>query len=91
MTTQRRGDEFGLVSDPHSGFRIELAKASDGEAKLLHIGLQVGDVDSAFERMTEAGMTTIHAPHVRERANIRTACLKHESGLEAQISQPDSR
>ncbi len=90
MTVHRRSDEFGLVSDPQSGFRIELTKADGAETKFLHMGFQVSDVDAAFDTLISAGLTPVHAPHRRERANIRTAFVKDAGGLEVQLSKPDS-
>ncbi len=54
------------------------------------MGFQVSDVDAAFDTLISAGLTTVHAPHRRERANIRTAFVKDAGGLEVQLSKPDS-
>lgn len=88
MTAERRSEEFGLVVEPHSGFRIEIAKAAGAETKFLHIGFQVGSVDQAYEQLTEAGLETVHAPH--KRFVNRTAFLRDAAGLEIQVSRPDA-
>ncbi|MDE3076797.1 MAG: VOC family protein [Chloroflexota bacterium] len=86
MTAVRHSDEFGLVTDPESGFKIEIAKAEGSETKFLHIGFQVGSVDQAYEQLTEAGLSTVHAPH--QRFANRTAFLRDAAGLEIQVSSP---
>jgi catechol 2,3-dioxygenase-like lactoylglutathione lyase family enzyme len=88
MTELMRSDEFGLVAEPQSGFRIEIARAEGAETKFLHIGFQVGSVDQAYEQLTGAGLDTVHAPHKRFRN--RTAFLRDEAGLEIQVSSPDA-
>lgn len=89
MTAHFRSDEFGLVSDPQSGFRIELSKAEGAETKFLHFGLQVEDVDAAYEALAGAGLETVHAPHQRKWSNMRTAFLKDAAGLEIQVAKSD--
>ena len=89
MTAHYRSEEFGLVSDPRSGFRIELSKADGSETKFLHFGLQVEDVDAAYETLVGAGLATVHAPHQRQWANMRTAFLKDAAGLEIQVARSD--
>jgi catechol 2,3-dioxygenase-like lactoylglutathione lyase family enzyme len=86
MTAAIRSDEFGLVVDPDSKFRIEITRAEGDRTKLLHVGFQVRNVDEAFATLTQAGMDTVHAPHRRERAHIRTAFVKDAAGLEIQVS-----
>ncbi len=89
MTALRRGEDFGLVVEPHSGFRIEMTRSEGGaETKLLHIGFEVADVDQAYRALTDSGLQTVHAPHRRERAKIDTAFLRDAGGLEIQLSKP---
>jgi catechol 2,3-dioxygenase-like lactoylglutathione lyase family enzyme len=89
MTELRRGDDFGLVVEPHSGFRIETTRSEGGaETKLLHIGFEVADVGQAYGALTASGLQTVHAPHRRERANIDAAFVKDAGGLEIQLSKP---
>ncbi len=90
MTAVHRSDEFGLVTDPQSGFRIEIAKSDGPETKFLHIGFQVGNVDDAYQTLTTTGLATVHAPHRRQWANMRTAFLRDTAGLEIQVSSPDA-
>jgi catechol 2,3-dioxygenase-like lactoylglutathione lyase family enzyme len=88
MTELRRSDEFGLVTDPQSGIKIEIAKAEGAETKFLHIGFQVGSVDDAYQTLSTAGLATVHAPH--KRFANRTAFLRDGAGLEIQVSTPDA-
>jgi catechol 2,3-dioxygenase-like lactoylglutathione lyase family enzyme len=86
MTELRRTEEFGLVADPHSGFRIEMARSEGAETKFLHIGFQVGSADQAYQQLTEAGLETVHAPHKRFAG--LTAFVRDHAGLEIQVSEP---
>ncbi len=86
MTELRRTDEFGLVADPQSGIRIEMARSNSGDTKFLHIGFQVGSADQAYQRLTEAGLATVHAPHKRFAG--LTAFVRDQAGLEIQVSEP---
>ncbi len=88
MTELMRSDEFGLVAEPQSGFRIEIARSDGPETKFLHIGFQVDSVDEAYEQLTESGLETVHAPHKRFRN--RTAFVRDAAGLEIQVSSPDA-
>jgi catechol 2,3-dioxygenase-like lactoylglutathione lyase family enzyme len=85
MTELRRGDDFGLVADPQSGFRIEIARAEGGETKFLHIGFQVDNTNQAYEQLTKAGLQTVHAPHKRFAG--LTAFVRDQAGLEIQVSE----
>ena len=91
MTAHHRSPGFGMVSDPDSRFQIELTKADGPETKLLHIGLQVADVDGAFDTLVSAGLSTVHAPHRREFAKMRTAFVRDAAGLEVQVAKMDPR
>ena len=88
MTAVRRSDEFGLVSDPQSGIRIEIARSDGPETKFLHIGFQVDSVDDAYQTLTDAGLSTVHAPH--KRFVNRTAFVRDAAGLEIQVSSPEA-
>ena len=88
MHAERRSEEFGLVTDPQSGFKIEITRAEQGQTKLLHLGFQVRNVDAAFNTLSTAGLETVHAPHRRERAHIRTAFVRDAAGLEIQVFSP---
>jgi len=84
MDVLMRSEEFGLVAEPESGFRIEIARSDGPETKFLHIGFQTGSVDQAYEQLTRAGLETVHAPH--KRFANRTAFLRDGAGLEIQVS-----
>ena len=88
MNVLMRTDNFGLVAEPQSGFRIEIARAEGAETKFLHIGFQVGNADEAYEQLTEAGLKTVHAPH--KRFANRTAFVRDAAGLEIQVSSQDA-
>ena len=88
MTVHRRSDQFGLVSDPQSGFRIELSKADGAETSPAH-GLSGRRRRSCLHALLSLEYPRPRA-HRRERANIRTAFVKDAAGLEIQLSKPDS-
>lgn len=87
MTELMRSEQFGLVAEPNSGFRIELSRAEGKEAKFLHIGFQTDNADAAYEQLPGAGLETVHAPH--KRFTNRTAFLRDAAGLAIQVSSPD--
>src|SRR5579883_593498 len=88
MTELMRSEQFGLVAEPNSGFRIEMSRAEGQEAKFLHIGFQTDNADLAYAQLAEAGLKTVHAPH--KRFTNRTAFLRDEAGLEIQVSSPEA-
>jgi catechol 2,3-dioxygenase-like lactoylglutathione lyase family enzyme len=85
MVVQSRSEQFALVADPVSGFKIELSRSPDAEAHFRHMGFRCDDVDAGHEALLEAGMTSTEAPHRREFAHMYTAFLHEDSGLEVQL------
>lgn len=89
MAVVGASDKYALVTDPVSGFKIELSESGDGEAHFRHLGFRTDDVDAAHTSLVEAGMTATVAPEQREFAKMRTSFLKEQSGLEVQLVKYD--
>jgi catechol 2,3-dioxygenase-like lactoylglutathione lyase family enzyme len=89
MVVQSRSEQFALVSDPVSGFKIELSLSPDAEAHLRHLGFRCEDVDAGHADLVEAGMTSAEAPHRRDFARMFTAFLREDNGLEVQLVKYD--
>jgi catechol 2,3-dioxygenase-like lactoylglutathione lyase family enzyme len=89
MVVQSRSDQFALVADPVSGFKIELSRSPDSQAHLRHLGFRCEDVDGGHEELVQAGMTSSEAPHRRDFAHMYTAFLREENGLEVQLVKYD--
>jgi len=88
MKVVARTDNYALLADATSGFKIEL-NASEGAAQFRHLGFRAGDVDAAYEELVRAGMATVEKPHRREFAKMRTAFLKERNGIEVQLVKYD--
>lgn len=89
MVVQSRSEQFALVADPVSGFKIELSRSPDGEAHLRHLGFRSEDVDAGHQALVDAGMTSTEAPHRRDFARMYTAFLREANGLEVQLVKYD--
>ena len=89
MVVQSRSDRYALISDPVSGFKIELNASSDGQARFRHLGFRTDDVDDAHATLVGAGMLSTEAPHRRDFAKMYTAFLKEENGIEVQLVKYD--
>lgn len=89
MAIEGQAGRYALLSDPGSGFKIELSESNDGEAHFRHLGFRTNDVDAAHESLVEAGMMSTVAPERREFAKMRTAFLKEQNGLEVQLVKYD--
>jgi catechol 2,3-dioxygenase-like lactoylglutathione lyase family enzyme len=89
MVVQQQSDQYAVVVDPVSGFKIELNPSSDGEAHFRHLGFTTPDVDADHDALVEAGMASTEGPHRRDFAKMRTAFLKEQSGLEVQLVDYD--
>lgn len=88
MVVRSRSDQYALLADASSGFKIEL-NLSEGEARFRHLGFRAPDVDSAYEELLKVGMAPVEKPHRREFAKMRTAFLKEGNGLEIQLVKYD--
>ena len=89
MVVQQQSDQYAVVVDPVSGFKIELNPSSDSEAHFRHLGFTTPDVDADHDALVEAGMASTEGPHRRDFAKMRTAFLKEQSGLEVQLVDYD--
>jgi catechol 2,3-dioxygenase-like lactoylglutathione lyase family enzyme len=89
MVVERRSEHYALVSDPASGFKIELSDSPDGKAHFRHLGFRTPDVEGAHAALVDAGMTSTEAPHRRDFARMQTSFLKEASGLEVQLVKYD--
>jgi catechol 2,3-dioxygenase-like lactoylglutathione lyase family enzyme len=89
MVVQQQSDNYAVVADPVSGFKIELNTSSDGEADFRHLGFTTPDVDADHDALVDAGMASTEGPHRRDFARMRTAFLKEQSGLEVQLVDYD--
>jgi catechol 2,3-dioxygenase-like lactoylglutathione lyase family enzyme len=89
MVVQSRSDQYALVADPISGFKIELSRSPDAEAHFRHLGFRCADIDSGHDELVNAGMTSAEAPHRRDFARMYTAFLREENGLEVQLVKYD--
>ncbi len=88
MVVRSRNNQYALLADPSSGFKIEL-NVTEGKASFRHLGFRAKDVDSAYEELLPAGMAPVEKPHRREMAKMRTAFLKEGNGLEIQLVKYD--
>jgi catechol 2,3-dioxygenase-like lactoylglutathione lyase family enzyme len=89
MEAQFRSDQFALVVDPGSGFKLELSSSDDGEVHLRHLGFRADDVDTAHASLVEAGMETSAAPHRRDFSGMYTSFLRQPGGVEVQLVKYD--
>jgi catechol 2,3-dioxygenase-like lactoylglutathione lyase family enzyme len=89
MVVQSRSDRYALVSDPASGFKIELSRSEDSEVHFRHLGFRTEDVDESHEDLLGAGMETSEAPHRRDFARMYTSFLKEPGGVEVQLVKYD--
>jgi catechol 2,3-dioxygenase-like lactoylglutathione lyase family enzyme len=90
MVVETRMDSFAVLSDPATGLKFELGRSADSDVHLRHLGFRADDVDSAHERLVEAGMETGEAPHRRDFARMYTSYLQQPGGLEVQLVKYDS-
>jgi catechol 2,3-dioxygenase-like lactoylglutathione lyase family enzyme len=86
------GNRIVMLSDPRSGFKIELVEAPDKDPRLTHVAFRVEDVSAAHEDLLSQGLTSIRGPHHLDAARADTALLKDASGFNVQIVkyEPDS-
>ena len=89
MLIQSRSERYALVADPVSGFKIELNRSDDGEARFRHLGFRTADVDGEHRALLDAGMSEVEAPHRRDFARMRTSFLREANGLEFQLVKYD--
>ena len=89
MVVQSHSEQYALVQDPVSGFKIELSRSPDSEAHFRHLGFSSDDVDAGHTELVAAGMTSSEAPHRREYARMYTSFLREDSGLEVQLVKYD--
>ena len=89
MEASSQSDRYAVVTDPVSGFKIELNQSDEGEARFRHLGFTTDDVDVAHDSLVDAGMEATEAPHRRDFARMYTSFLKEESGLEVQLVKYD--
>lgn len=89
MVVESQSENYAVVADPVSGFKIELNPSSDGEAHFRHLGFTTPDVDADHNALVEAGMASTEAPHRRDFAKMRTSFLREPSGLEVQLVDYD--
>ena len=89
MVVHSRSDQYALVADPISGFKIELNRSPGGEAHFRHLGFRSEDVDAGHDELVKAGMRSSEAPHRRDFARMYTAFLREDNGLEVQLVKYD--
>lgn len=89
MVVQSQSEQFALVADPVSGFKIELSRSPDAEAHFRHLGYRCNDVDASHEDLVKAGMQSSEGPHRRDFARMYTSFLREDSGLEVQLVKYD--
>lgn len=89
MVVRSQSEQYALVEDPASGFKIELSLSPDSQAHFRHLGFRCEDVDGSHEELVDAGMTSAESPHRREFAHMYTAFLREDSGLEVQLVKYD--
>ena len=90
MVVQARFEGFALIVDPASGLKLELGRSDDADVHFRHLGFRADDVDSAHERLVNAGMASSEAPHRRDFAGMYTSFLTQPGGLEIQLVKYDS-
>jgi len=88
LTVELQGENYAVVVDPGSGFKIELNQ-EPGEARFRHIGFLSDDVDAGHEELVAEGVASSEPPHRREFARMRTAFLRDTNGLEYQLVEYD--
>ena len=90
MKILSRNDQYALLADPASGFKIELNETSEPVAQFRHLGFTTVDVDASHDALVKAGLASTEPPHRREFAKMRTAFLKEPSGIEVQVVTYDA-
>ena len=90
MVVQSRSERYALLADPVSGFKIEMNRSDEGEARFRHLGFRSADVDGEHKALLDAGMAEMEAPHRRDFARMRTSFLREANGLEFQLVKYDS-
>jgi catechol 2,3-dioxygenase-like lactoylglutathione lyase family enzyme len=89
MEVEFRSDQFAVVVDPGSGFKLELSSSDDGEVHLRHLGFRADDVDEAHASLVAAGMETSAGPHRRDFSRMYTSFLRQPGGVEVQLVKYD--
>jgi catechol 2,3-dioxygenase-like lactoylglutathione lyase family enzyme len=84
-----RSDQFAVVVDPSSGFKLELNSSDDDEVHLRHLGFRADDVDTAHADLVTAGMDTRAAPHRQDFSRMYTSYLSQPGGVEVQLVKYD--
>ena len=88
LAVEQQGDNYAVVVDPASGFKIELNQ-EPGEARFRHIAFISADVDAAHEELIAEGVSSTEPPHRRDFAHMRTAFLRDGNGIEYQLVDYD--
>jgi hypothetical protein len=89
MVAQVSFENFAVVVDPGSDFKLELSTSSDGEVHLRHLGFRTDDVDAAHASLVAAGMETVAAPHRQDFARMYASFLQQAGGVEVQLVKYD--
>jgi hypothetical protein len=89
MVARFRSEQFAVVVDPGSDFKLELSTSPDGEVHVRHLGFRTDDVDAEHARLVEAGMEASAAPHRQDFARMYTSFLKQPGGVEVQLVKYD--
>jgi len=89
MVAQIRTEQFALVVDAASGFKLELSRSDDDEVHLRHLGFRADDVDTAHASLVAAGMQSTQAPHRQNFAGMYTSFLRQPGGVEIQLVKYD--
>src|SRR5262249_51816779 len=89
MVARFRSEQFAVVVDPASDFKLELSRSDDGEVHVRHLGFTVDDVDTAHASLVAAGMDTVAAPQRQDFAGMYTSYLGQPGGVEVQLVDYD--
>ncbi|MEO5899871.1 MAG: VOC family protein [Ilumatobacteraceae bacterium] len=90
MAIESRTSDFAVITDTATGLKLELGRSSDDEVHVRHIGFRADDVNTAHDRLVDAGMETARAPHRRDDTRMYTSFLKQPGGVEVQLVNYDS-
>ncbi len=95
-TLGRRGTHIGsggriaFVSDPATGFKIELIETPDRQEGLMHLAFRVDDVAASRESLLTAGLEGVRGPLRLDAGKAETALLRDATGMEVQIIRYDA-
>ena len=84
-----RSPQFALLTDPHSGLKLELGRSQDTSVHFRHLGFCTEDVDAMHTQLVASGLQESVVPQRRDFAHMYTSFLKQPDGFEIQLVKYD--